>query len=174
MHIMKLLTLIVCSLVVSVSFYNLLINNWNQHEIKSNFYENVFNLTTCGENAYRRGFGQKVISFSFYEHDGRGLEERQFNNATEYPDYFRGIETNLLLAQDYHPGWIVRLYHDLQQGDPLLGVLDRYVDTYDYFDLCHIHNIPYSLLKGNASILKITKMQYMAAFFMGGPFFLSF
>ena len=140
---MKLLTLM-CSMSFSVLVYHKLLMN------KSNSHGNIFDNTTCGRSAYRRGFGQKVISFSFYELDGGGLKKRKLNESTEFPPYFRGIETNLQLSSYYYPSWTVWLYHDLQQGDPLLGVLDSYTSTHDHLDLCHIKSIPYRILKGTA------------------------
>ena len=53
--------------------------------------EDIFNYATCGESAFKRGFGQKGISFSFYEHDRTGVNERKLNESFEYPGYFGGI-----------------------------------------------------------------------------------
>ena len=98
-----------------------------------------FNMTTCSESSYRRGFRQKVISFSFYEHDSAALETRILNKSgLIYPDYFSGIKTNLELSIQYYPGWTVRLYHDIQHGDPLWDILQSYSHNYHNFDLCHV------------------------------------
>ena len=111
--------------------------------------KNYFNLTTCSESSYRRGFGQKVISFSFYEHDSAGLETRTHNRSgLIYPDYFRGIKTNLELSSQYYPGWTVRLYHDIQHRDPLWLILQSYSHKYPNLDLCHVHHIPNIIFKG--------------------------
>ena len=51
-----------------------------------------FENTTCGESAFRRGSGQKVIGFSFYEHDDTRLKERKQNKSWINPPYFRGVK----------------------------------------------------------------------------------
>ena len=38
------------------------------------------------------------------------------------PGYFEGIIGNLELMSIYYPGWTMRLYHDLDQTDPVLQV----------------------------------------------------
>ena len=111
--------------------------------------EDIFNYTTCGEGAFKRGVGQKVISFSFYEHDDTRASERKLNRLFEYPGYFRGIEENLLLQPSFYPSWTIRLYLDLQQDDPLMETLQSYSIKYDYLDICHVMQLPNQLLKGN-------------------------
>ena len=110
--------------------------------------KDAFKETTCGETSFRRGFGQKVIGFSFYEHDSIRLEERRLNKSFDFPPYFRGIEENLDLVPILYPGWIVRLYHDLQQEDPLCETICSYQNKYNYFDLCQVHHLPSVLVRG--------------------------
>ena len=107
-----------------------------------------FENTTCGESAFRRGSGQKVIGFSFYEHDDTRLKERKQNKSWINPPYFRGVKENLDLVATFYPGWTVRLYHDLDPEDPLMDTLCSYLCKYHYFDLCQVNNLPSTLLKG--------------------------
>ena len=107
-----------------------------------------FENTTCGESAFRRRLGQKVIGFSFYEHDDAQLKERKQNKSWVNPPYFRGVEENLDLVASLYPGWTVRLYHDLDPDDPLMENLCSYVCKYHYFDLCDVNNLPSIFLKG--------------------------
>ena len=109
----------------------------------------TFNYATCGENAFKIGFGQKGISFLFYEHERTRVYERKLNKSFEYPGYFGGIEDNLLLQPNFYPSWKIRLYHEIQQDDPLMEILQRYSIQYDYLDICHVHQLPNQLLKGN-------------------------
>ena len=117
--------------------------------------EDIFNYTTCGEGAFKRGFGQKVISFSFYEN---GLSDRRLDSSFEIPDYFNGIKENIILQPYFYPDWTIRLYHDLQHDDPLLNTLQNYTIQYDYFDLCHAHHLPNQLLKGDPSFYFIANI----------------
>ena len=109
------------------------------HIMKVEQSEDIFNYTTCGEKAFKRGFGQKVISFSFYEHDDTRASERKLNRSFEYPAYFRGIEQTLLLQRNLYTTWTIRLYHDLQQDDPLIETLHSYSIQYHYLDIWHVH-----------------------------------
>ena len=92
--------------------------------------------TTCGEDAFKRGSEQKVIGFSFYEHDDTRLKERKLNKSRENPPYFKGVKENLDLIAIFYPGWTIWLYHDLDPEDPLMNSLCGYVCKYSYFDLC--------------------------------------
>ena len=76
------------------------------------------NQTTCSQDAFRRGTGQKVIGFSFYEKTSnkeKRLEAFRKNEEIPLPLYFHGIKTNLKLMPQFYPNWIMRLYIDLDQ-----------------------------------------------------------
>lgn len=60
--------------------------------------------SSCGGFADLRGPGQRVISYSFY------------GNASSV--FFRGIEANLKMVPDIYPGWIVRVYNDIDRSIP--------------------------------------------------------
>ena len=108
----------------------------------------ALNQTTCGVKAFKRGTGQRVISFSFYEKDDTQRMQRINNVSTDPPDYFYGIDINLKLLPSFYPGWTVRIYHDLAKEDPLRKTLEDFMITYNYLDLCHIDDIPLSIFKG--------------------------
>ena len=40
--------------------------------------------------------------------------------------YFEGIAENLELMQTYYPGWIMRVYYDLEDDDPITQVIDLF------------------------------------------------
>lgn len=60
-----------------------------------------------------RGFGQKVIAFSFYD----GKKEKIFKQ-----NYFEGIAPNVQSAMRFYPGWVMRLYLDLNTNQGQLKV----------------------------------------------------
>lgn len=63
------------------------------------------NDTTCSSDAFLRGSGQKVVSFSFFG----DLEA----NVNKKRGYLRGTSENLKLMRTFYPGWTMRLYLDL-------------------------------------------------------------
>ncbi len=63
------------------------------------------NNTTCSSDAFLRGSGQKVVSFSFFG----DLEA----NVNKKRGYLRGTSENLKLMRTFYPGWTMRLYLDL-------------------------------------------------------------
>ena len=72
----------------------------------------TLNQTTCSSDAFYRGPHQKVIGFSFYRHVNGSSHRRQ--------GFFVGIVNNLKLLQKFYPGWIIRLYTDLDRNDTKL------------------------------------------------------
>ena len=40
--------------------------------------------------------------------------------------YFEGIAANLELMPTYYPGWIMRVYYDLEDDDPITQVIDLF------------------------------------------------
>ena len=97
-----------------------------------------FKETTCSHDAFRRGDGQMVIGFSFYgstnstKHKRKGLiaffaitrivNNPISNRALLTLGYFDGILENLELLQVYYPGWVMRLYYDIDYDDVLTKV----------------------------------------------------
>ena len=65
------------------------------------------NDSTCSQASYKRGAGQKVIGFSFYGNP----------NSTKSKErkYFQGIMENLSLLPIHYPGWVIRVYYDLEK-----------------------------------------------------------
>ena len=45
--------------------------------------------------------------------------------------YFEGIAANLELMPIYYPGWIMRVYYDLEDEDPITQVIDLFRQVYD-------------------------------------------
>ena len=61
-----------------------------------------FEYSTCSEVSAERGFGQKIVSYSFYS------AKEAKNNKEADKLYFPGIFANLLLMKKFYPGWTMR------------------------------------------------------------------
>ena len=72
----------------------------------------MYNMTTCGADAFNRGIGQKVVGFSYYSK----------HNATvdAFHGYFEGIQQNLEALQSFYPGKFSRI-------DTIVICFDRYL-----------------------------------------------
>jgi len=103
-------------------------------EIFKNENEPLFNSTTCGMDAFRRGSHQRTIGFSFYG-DPRTPRHKS-------KQYFQGISENLNLLPRFYPGWTMRLYYDLAPNDPLLVDLCSLACKDSNMDLCYVKNLP--------------------------------
>ncbi|XP_059090103.1 uncharacterized protein LOC131885916 [Tigriopus californicus] len=93
-----------------------------------------FEDTTCSATAFARGDHQRVVGFSFYG-DSRSPKHKS-------KQYYQGIIDNLGLMNKFYPGWIMRLYFDLNLGDDLLGSLCELSCQNANLDLCHIQHLP--------------------------------
>ena len=56
--------------------------------------------------------------------------------------YFEGIVGNLELMPKYYPGWVMRLYYDLNKKDPVLKDLCELACQHDYLDICDAKHLP--------------------------------
>jgi hypothetical protein len=92
--------------------------------------------TTCSEDAVRRGPGQQVVAYSFY-----GSPTAARHKAKKY---FAGIVENLALLPRLYPGWVMRLYYDLEpEDDPgLAGELCELACSAAHLDLCYARRLP--------------------------------
>ena len=93
-----------------------------------------FNETTCGLDAFKRGGGQKVVGYSFYG-------DMNSNKSIE-KGYFEGIIENLKLMPIHYPGWIMRLYFDLDKSDPVFDEICKLACNNNNLDLCDAANLP--------------------------------
>ena len=91
-----------------------------------------FNETTCSYNAYQRGSGQRIVAFSYYNN----IE----NPSAKQKKYLDGIKGNLDLMPILYPGWIMRLYINLEAKDK--SDLQKMVFNNPNIDLCDVHNLP--------------------------------
>ena len=48
--------------------------------------------------------------------------------------YFDGIVGNLMLVPIYYPGWVMRLYYDLEDGDTITKVRFRRISINEFMD----------------------------------------
>ena len=90
--------------------------------------------TTCSIDAFERGSGQKVVSFSFY-----GDINSEYVTAK---GFFEGIISNLKLMPQFYPDWIMRVYFDLDPRDPVLDDLCQLACKNPLLDLCHAGQLP--------------------------------
>ena len=90
-----------------------------------------FNQTTCSQDAYQRGNGQKVIGYSFYQYS----KERSMKKK-----YFEGIVNNLKLVTNFYPGWTLRIYTDVDKTQ-LASLCDLACDN-PHLDLCLVKDLP--------------------------------
>jgi hypothetical protein len=56
--------------------------------------------------------------------------------------YFEGIIGNLELMPKYYPGWIMRLYYDLDKTDPVLKDLCKLACNDPNIDICDAKHLP--------------------------------
>lgn len=92
--------------------------------------------TTCSPRAFSRGSGQKVVSYAFYTNTmNRANKEKRRH-------YLQGIRINLDLVTKYYPGYVMRLYIEVDPDDPTLAELKGLEQNSTNFDLCDIRNLP--------------------------------
>ena len=97
-----------------------------------------YEQTTCSQDAFQRGSGQKALAFSFYSVPSR---------AEKSARYFKGVKANLdLLGKLYTSDWNMRLYHDLEPDDPLMEEACSLACNNTIIDLCPVKNLPHPLL----------------------------
>ena len=88
---------------------------------------------------FSRGKGQKVVGFSFYGDLN--------SDHSKSKGYFEGIKGNLDLMPKYYPGWIMRVYFDLDPKHPVLKDLCDLACSNDQLDICHAGKLPGTPMK---------------------------
>ena len=97
-----------------------------------------YERTTCSQDAWHRGSHQKVLAFSFYSVPGRASKSKMF---------FKGVKANLdLMGKLYEKDWNMRLYHDLEDKDPLMADACSLACNNSNLDLCRVKNLPHPLI----------------------------
>jgi hypothetical protein len=56
--------------------------------------------------------------------------------------YFTGIAENLKLLPVFFPGWVMRLYFDLDKNDPIFEDICQLACSNPNLDLCHASRLP--------------------------------
>ena len=109
------------------------------------------NDSTCSKASFERGAGQKVIGYSFYGNPNstKSKERKYFqvNDAIldqKFTSIIQGIADNLDLVPRHYPGWIIRVYYDLEPEDPELRRLCDLACSNPSLDICHVRNNPAS------------------------------
>ena len=97
--------------------------------------------TTCSPRAFSRGSGQKVVSYAFYTNT---INNPPNNMANKFKRrrYLEGIQINLQQVTKYYPGYVMRLYVDVDPDDPTLAELKDLEQNSTNFDLCDVRNLP--------------------------------
>ena len=62
----------------------------------------------------------------------------------KFTSFFQGIADNLDLMPHHYPGWIIRVYYDLEPDDPELRLLCDLACSNPSLDICHVRNNPAS------------------------------
>ena len=93
-----------------------------------------FNETTCGRDAFERGSGQKIVGYSFYGDIHTEMSKKK--------GYFEGISGNLRLMPTYYPDWVMRVYYDLDDRDPILQDLCELACENPMLDICNVRHLP--------------------------------
>ena len=81
-----------------------------------------------------RGPHQKIVGFSFYGDINSDYSKKK--------GYFEGIIGNLELMPKYYPGWVMRLYYDLDAKDPVFQDLCQLACKHKNLDICDAKHLP--------------------------------
>ena len=90
--------------------------------------------STCDDYSSSRGKGQRVVSYSYFG-DTSDDEVRK--------RYFGQIEERAEEVKRSYPGWIMRLYYHITDGD--FGAENRLCEVWckhDHVDLCDVTRLP--------------------------------
>ncbi|TRY79475.1 hypothetical protein TCAL_06560 [Tigriopus californicus] len=90
--------------------------------------------TTCSEDAFHRGPGQKVIGTCFY-----GDTESESHQTRLY---FEGISENLEAMAEVYPDWTMRIYFNESLSKLTLRDICDLACEHDNLDLCHVGKLP--------------------------------
>lgn len=101
-------------------------------------------VTTCGEEAFVRGFGQKVAAFSLF----RSAESK-------IGKYFAGIELNAKAIHDLYPELTMRVYHNLTDEAEFCKLRRGFPNL----DFCSVFENP---LLGNMNAILPRTWRFMA------------
>ena len=111
--------------------------------------------SSCSPSSHRRGPGQKVVAFSYYEPDTKQRDRRIKSGKVKENTFLEGISINIARLQKFYPGryltnqrregghsvcagFTMRLYHNTSAGDPLLGLLCQHACNNPWLDLCRV------------------------------------
>ena len=106
--------------------------------------------TTCNQFAHLRGNKQKVIAFTFFEKaDKDKLSREKSGNSSEVNGFFfNGFQNNIVLLPVHYPGWTIRIYHDIEETDPLHNLFCEFSCKYPTVDFCYVNKVPSSYFRG--------------------------
>ena len=82
---------------------------------------------------------QILFGFSFYRHvNGSTIPYSSHRRQ----GFFVGIVNNLKLLPKFYPGWIIRLYTDLDRNDPKLKDICDIACSDENIDICLVDQLP--------------------------------
>ena len=103
---------------------------------------------TCSDISFRRGAGQKVVGFTFYEPTAG---ENAVGEDKSLREYFEGIQENVdLVRKFYGPEWVVRVYYQVSSNSSTLDKLCDLTCSEPSLDICDAN---YNPRLGNTTIL---------------------
>ena len=62
---------------------------------------------TCSGHSHRRGPGQRVVAFSYYEHEDKLRSERVRTGNIQESHFIEGILINIERLKEYYPGDVI-------------------------------------------------------------------
>ena len=83
---------------------------------------------------------KSYILFHYFNEDVHTLLLKL--HCSKKKGYFEGIVGNLELMPKYYPGWVMRLYYDLNKKDPVFKDLCELACKNDYLDICDAKHLP--------------------------------
>ncbi|XP_068239762.1 uncharacterized protein [Palaemon carinicauda] len=116
-----------CSRIIKPNFTPYPNTKWTETQILQKINA-TFGDSTCNDWATMRGYNQKVISYSLF---GKFLNE-----------YYNNTPSIITQISSMYPGWIVRIYHDLNLGraEEKEWVCSL-ICEYSHVDFCFVKNL---------------------------------
>ncbi|XP_047477931.1 uncharacterized protein LOC125031301 [Penaeus chinensis] len=91
-------------------------------------------VSTCNQFATARGAGQKVVTYSYY---GNTSDHRVYDR------YFSEIPRRAKEVAQRYPGWVMRVYYQLEPGDERgRSELCAAHCAFPHLDLCDVNDLP--------------------------------
>lgn len=104
-----------------------------------------YSETTCSRDAYLRGRNQHVIAYSLFGDMSTKTERRA--------KYLDGIKHNLDRLPTVYPGYVMRIYTDVDSLGELLQSVCGLACSSTALDICHVKSLPGTPMKYGRKII---------------------